>query len=390
MGDERVIGARTGRSDWPTVRRHLSIAAVLAAIVSVAPVLLVHRNAPPRLHVVADGFLGGWLRWDGWWYVMIAKHGYSYRPHHPSAVAFVPGYPLVVRTVAAELPGGTPLAAIVVTMLAGTCALVLFGRWCHRRLDGRSTVAATTLLALYPFAWFLYGAAYSDALYLALVLGAFLLLEDDRLVAAALVGAVATATRPTGITLVIGLVAVTLERRGCFRQRTLRTVGRRDVTIAASVTGLVVWCGWLAYRFGAPFAFIETEGAPGWDQAPGLHTWLKLGLVHRLASLPPPESTAIAVQAALFIVFLVAVPTVWRRLGAGYGIYTLAAVAVPTISTGDFLGVGRYLIPAFPVFAIAGTRLTTASPTWRRVTTTTSAALLGVGTALFAAGYLIA
>src|SRR3954451_16673300 len=66
---------------WTLVRRHLAGAAVLTVVVAVAPIVLHHRNAPSRLHVVADGILGGWLRWDGWWYLMIAAHGYRYQPH---------------------------------------------------------------------------------------------------------------------------------------------------------------------------------------------------------------------------------------------------------------------------------------------------------------------
>lgn len=366
-------------------RLHLSIALGLTGVVAVAPHLIRHPNAPPRLHVWADGLLGGWLRWDGWWYVMIARHGYTYVPHHISSVAYFPLYPLAAHLISMLLPGGTALATIVVTLVSGAAALVLFHTWCRRRMSGAAARGAVVALAVYPFAWFLYGAAYSDAMFLALVLAAFLLLEDDRPVLAGLVGALATAARPTGITLVIGLVAVMVERRRS-RNRSGAT-SSRELGVLLSIGGLAAWCAFLALRFHNPFAFIETEGSPGWDQSPGIHTWLKLGFWHKISTLATVESASILLQVIVMVAFLCLVPAVARRFGAGYAVYTAAAILAPAISTGDFLGLGRYVLAAFPVFAVVGSAVHDAP--WRKAATVTSAGLLIVGTALFSSGYLI-
>jgi hypothetical protein len=93
-------------------------------------------------------------------------------------------------------------------------------------------------------------------------------------------------------------------------------------------------------------------------------------------------------QAVLSVVFLAAVPAVKRRFGAGYAVFVFAAVVIPSTSSGDFMGVGRYLLLAFPVFAVAGSAL--AERTWaRNAVIPTSCALLLFGTSLFAAGYLL-
>src|SRR5207245_2656172 len=117
----------------------------------------------------------------------------------------------------------------------------------------------------------------------------------------------------------------------------------------ASGAGIVAWCAWLACRFGNPFAFIETEGSRGWDRAPGIHTWLKLHLLHGLLRDGPVPWLAYIIQVALCLAFVCAIPAVWRRFGRGYGIYTAAAVLAPALSTDDFMGTGRYLLAAFPV-----------------------------------------
>ena len=65
----------------------------------------------------------------------------------------------------------------------------------------------------------------------------------------------------------------------------------------------------------------------------------------------------LVVQAAVCLAFIAAVPAVTRRFGRGYGIYVLATALIPAFSTADFMGVGRYLLPAFPVFELVGASL---------------------------------
>src|SRR5262249_48198476 len=158
-------------------------------------------------------------------------------------------YPLAVRAMATTLPGGAPVSALLLTIACGLVTLLLFHRWCSSRLSRRGALLAVAALAFYPYAWFLYGTAYSAALYLVLVLFAFLALEADRPLVAGLIGAVATATRPTGIVLVIGLVAVALDRRGRLGGTTVRSSFRRaDAAVLLSLAGVAIWCTWLAIR----------------------------------------------------------------------------------------------------------------------------------------------
>src|SRR5581483_2701800 len=120
-------------------------------------------------------------------------------------------------------------------------------------------------------------------------------------------------------------------------------------------------------------AFVETEGAPGWNQPPGPRTWLKLGFFHQLAHLATVEAIAIVLQVVVFCAFVCLLPAVRRRFGPGYAVYAAAAAFTPAISSGDFLGVGRYLLPVFPVFAILG--ISTARSRWQRPAVLCSGAL---------------
>jgi hypothetical protein len=368
-------------------RLYLAVAATLTLIVSIAPRIWSRGDAPTRPHMVADGLLGNWLWWDGGWYLHIAEYGYSFHPHQQSSVAFFPVYPLAVRAIGALLPGGFAVAAILITVLCGLAVLRLFHRWCLRRMSVGAASVAVVVLALYPYAWFLYGAAYSDALFLATTLLAFLLLEDDRPVAAGIVGIAATAARPTGVAVLIGLVAVMLDRRGALPHIRGR-LRPRDLGVGLAALGIAAWCAWLALRFGHPFAFIETEGAKGWDRAPGLAVWLKFEFFSTIVHDSAGRWIPIVIQAALCGAFAAAIPAVTRQFGRGYGIYVAAAVAVPAVSTGEFMGTGRYLLAAFPVFALLGSRLARARRP-RLAYFGVSSVALGLGTSLFATGHLL-
>jgi hypothetical protein len=365
-----------------------AVAAAVTLVVAAAPWLWARGDAPARPQTGFDWLVGNWLWWDGGWYLQIAQHGYSYHPHQQSSVAFFPIYPMTVKAVGALLPGGLALAAVLITIVSGALVFVLFQRWCRRHLSTVESSWALVALAVYPYAWFLYGAAYADALFLAATLLAFLLLEQDRPIAAGLAAAVATAARPTGVVVIIGLVAVLLERRGVF-DRVGRRVRPREFGVLLGVLGILAWCAYLAVRFGNALAFIETEGAKGWDRAPGLSTWLKFDFFSSIFHDAPHKWLPLVAQAILCGAFALAIPAVWRRFGRGYGIYVAAAVALPALSTGEFMGTGRYLLAAFPVLAIVGARLSIAAPRARWVYAVTSSTGLALGASLFATGHLM-
>ena len=392
LSTQTSTSARSGRADQrehglPVVRLYALVAATLTVLVAVAPRIWSRGDAPPRTQMMADALLGNWLWWDGGWYLHIVQFGYSFQPDQQSSVAFFPVYPMVVRVVGALLPGDDALAAILVTMISGLAVMLLFHRWCRRRMSSGAASAAVVALAVYPYAWFLYGAAYSDALFIAATLLAFLLLDEDHPVAAGLVGIVATAARPTGIVVLIGLIAVMLDRRGALGRPRGR-VRPRDLGVGLAAIGISAWCLWLAVRFGHPFAFVEAEGAKGWDRAPGFATWLKFDFFSSIVHDPVRIWAPLAIQVTVCGLFAAAVPAIGRRFGRGYAIYTATAVAVPALSTGDFMGTGRYLLAAFPVFALVGSLLVDAGRV-RLLYFTASSAALVVGTTLFATGHLL-
>jgi hypothetical protein len=328
----------------------LGIAGVLFVVSAVASIWL-----PDPGNQVIPPFRGwrwlqGWAQWDSGWYFAIATGGYGYIPGRQSTIAFFPTYPLVMRAVA-TVGLNAYVAGIVVTVAAGAAATRLFFGWLSARLTPAGAWAALGLMLLYPYAFFLYGAVYPTALFVLTIVGAFVLLEHDHPWLAGLVGALATAARPTGVVLVVALAVRAVERRRSAGE----PVTWRDAGVLVSVLGLAAFCVYQWRKFGDPFTFITIQSA--WDQESGLRTWLKFRFFEDLGTLADRNilgSLSYLAHPVLTFGALALVPRVFRRFGYGYGTYALLAVLVPAVSTKNFFGMARYLLAAFPIFAVAG------------------------------------
>lgn len=321
---------------------------------------------PKPTGYVVPPLLEGYARWDTGWYLTIAEAGYFYDgPGRQSAVAFFPAYPLAMRLLGAAV--GSPLVAgVAVTLASGLAVTVLFRRWVAGFLGDRTATFALALVVTYPFAYYLFGAVYSDALFLAATLAAFTLLERDRPLLAGLAGALATGARPVGIAVVLGLALRTLELRGVLprprRSNDAKVDGTdrrarlrpRDLGVLVSVAGLAAYAMFLWVGFGDPLAFTRVGSAPGWYRTVDLETVAKVHLFRLLGAYGLDIVTFWLVAQGLFaLVALALVPATIRRFGWGYGTYVAVAVGMAFVSTRDFIGMGRYVLVAFPAFATA-------------------------------------
>lgn len=380
---------KTTVSARPALAIYGAVAVMLFAFVAFfahAHLPLPYRQGVKPADYGGPSALEGWVRFDAGWYRSIAEHGYYFRgDKEQSSVAFFPVYPLVMRALHSLFGGDTAAWGILITLLAGLTIAVLFYRWCIPRLGEIGARYALAMLLLWPYGWYLFGAVYADALFIALAIGAFSLLERDRVVLATMVGAIATATRPVGLAVVVGLFARELERRGVFSLPRLDRVRvprlRPSAAVPApeehpplirfdftklrarsalpllSIAGLVAYVIYLAAKFGEPFAFVIAERAPGWELEAGPHTWFKVEFFDRVIHFPHMGkwyTAGLVVQAVLAIGVLALTLRVGRKFGWGYAVYVVVVLAIPLVGSKDFQGIGRYCLAAFPAFAVMG------------------------------------
>jgi len=143
------------------------------------------------------------------------------------------------------------VAGTLVNNLALLGAMLLLYRWAQERHGISAARWATAVLAWCPFS--LFGTVtYTEGLFLLLTTASLRAFDNRQHAWAALFGAMATATRPTGAAIIPAFLLV------AWRER------RPSIAYAAALAaggGLLLFSLYCAIRFGDPLAFIHIQKA---------------------------------------------------------------------------------------------------------------------------------
>ncbi|MEU0564164.1 mannosyltransferase family protein [Nonomuraea sp. NPDC005983] len=157
------------------------------------------------LGVTFHEYLNRWRQWDAGLFVTIAQHGYDGDPNKPADTglpAFFPGLPLLLRLTHLVVPDWTA-SGLLVSLVAGAVAMVALARLAE--FEGASGWIAVLGLLLFPTAVFLM-AGYSESLFLAFAIPAWLAARQGRWPLAAALAAGASCVRITGLFLAVALL----------------------------------------------------------------------------------------------------------------------------------------------------------------------------------------
>lgn len=226
----------------------------------------------------STSWLAAWDRWDTGLYVKIARFGYDgYPADYPDqgVVAFFPGEPMLLRVVHFFVRDWVA-SGLLISAVAGAVACVALARLSALEAGRDVGSRAVLYLVLSPYAVFL-AAAYSEALFLAFALPAWLAARRGRWLLAGVLAAGASTVRVTGLFLAVALVVQWfVDPRGRRRKRDLLPLSLPVATVAAymvyvhHLTG--DWLGWQhaqrdhwGREFTAPWSALHTT----WDAATG-------------------------------------------------------------------------------------------------------------------------
>jgi Gpi18-like mannosyltransferase len=190
--------------------------------------------------------------WDGKWYQEIATQGYQYTPDGGQhSIAFFPLVPLLIRAV---MLTGLPFeaAGVLVNNLAFLGAMTLLYFWAKDTRGVSVARWATAVLAWCPASVFC-TVVYSEGVFLLVTTAALQAFDRHRYGQAAFWGALASATRVPGITLLPAFLFTAWKER--------RPRAAYSAAVASSL-GLVLFCTYAAIAFGNPLAFVQTQ--QGW------------------------------------------------------------------------------------------------------------------------------
>ncbi|MBD2409137.1 hypothetical protein FACHB389_29125 [Nostoc calcicola FACHB-389] len=225
----------------------------------------------PRLPLPADAFLPrfGWEVFDAWdsiHYRAIATSGYEFVDDgNQHNLAFFPLFPLSIWVL---MKLGLPfeLAGILVNNLAFFAALYCLYFWVKEQYGSSAAQWVSAVVCCYPSSMFT-AVIYTEGLYLFLSTAALRAFDRQQYRWTAFWGAMATATRPTGMALIPALaIAAWKERRPPIAY----------IAGFATATGVLLFSLYCAIYFGNPLAFIQAQR--GWRPSLGFdwQGWLNM------------------------------------------------------------------------------------------------------------------
>jgi hypothetical protein len=331
---------------------------------------LIPRN--PLLEPGADGpILRSLTSWDGAFYLSIVRDGYQADlvPGAYSNIAFPPLYPLIVRLLSWPIPGSEGIVAILVSNLAFLAALALLVRLGTPYLGRRRSAIAAGLLVIYPFAS-VFGMAYSESLFLLLMVASFLAAERGHRAWAGIFLLLTVLCRLQGVALVLPLLILMLRQDG-WRPRP---------SLGWLALGPLAFVGFLAYIAsvtGTPTAFLDAQQAWGREGIGGAAPDGTIG-----AMFTPYQGALVAtLLATTFLLIFRRID----RLRIEYWLVPALFIAAE-LSSGSLEAVGRITMLAFPLVWILANRRSSFA---RRAWPTVSAGLFAIVAVLQFGGYWV-
>lgn len=222
-----------------------------------------HSLTNPFHTTILNLLLAPTARWDSSWFLEIARSGYR----HGAQTVFFPVYPLLIAILGSPFPAPVEaLAGVLVSCLAAVGGLYLLHRLVSLELGAPVARNTVWIVAWLPIAIFL-STVYSEAVFLLLAVGSFYAARLGRWWVAGLAGALAAATRNSGVLLVVPLLVLYLYGPRADREperpaaglRPRYRVRRGALWIAVVPLGLLAYLLYLKLTLGHPLAPFRQE-----------------------------------------------------------------------------------------------------------------------------------
>lgn len=265
MADGALTASPPAGRRLPAALR-IAIVYLAARALTTVFLLVAAELSGPASRFGADATIGSLsMGWDAQWYWLVGTGGYpSELPRGDTgavaenAWAFMPLYPFLARTVGLVLT--YPVAAVLISLVAGYLACLALHALLRDRLDERAAMWAVVLLAAGPLAA-VFQMGYAESLFLLWLLLALRALQRRRFGRLYLLIPLMGYTRPGVLAFALLLALYGLAR--LLRRRSDVLPARHVVHILAlGILAAVVGFSWQVVAglvTGEPGAYLETE-----------------------------------------------------------------------------------------------------------------------------------
>lgn len=296
---------------------------------------------------LTHGFTTGWNltseAWDTGYYFQIARSGYH--SIGDRALAFLPGYPILLMPAARLLAWQPFLASFLTSTLLSTIAGVSLFRLLRQCMDTWTSLAGIALLAFSPFSIYLYNGYSEPAFFLCVVL-TLTWLGNGRLLLAAAATGYAFLCRPYAIALVPLFMPAAWR---LLRERDFWTLGRM---VALGAAPGLLYAGWMYHAFGDPFIAFKTLAH--WKQYESISSawpWpirAMYGFYFAFRDSAPGSAALSLMACWLAVIVVLASALRLPRQLVAYSLLLLACVVMGDAL--DPVNLGRHCMLAFAAF----------------------------------------
>ena len=304
---------------------------------------------------LAEALLSVWLRWDAVHYLGLALRGYFQVSAGESV--FYPLYPLLVAGVSPLAAGDYLLAGLIVSTLAAMVNFAMLYRLTEEAFGPDAARWSIAALALYPTAFFLI-APFTESLFLALTLPAFLAAGARRWWLAGALGALASLVRGPGVLTALALACIAWRHRPPGRLTTLAGIQSQIAPLAGILLPLAGGGVFILWRAAVGFPSVASvlsqySGVEFIDPLRGLG--LAVIQFVRVRDLPTTLDVASALLFAGVLAAMLAQPR-WRRVE--WLVYLAANLlgffSKRSVQAASLQSLARYVLALFPAFIVAG------------------------------------
>jgi Gpi18-like mannosyltransferase len=234
---------------------------LLSRLIILIVMFLIMPIAAKTSNIVINKY-GWWdvlFAWDSVWYYNIATTGYNYGLDFTKtqySVAFFPLYPLSIWILTKI---GIPIvvAGLLINNLAFFAALIVLYSWVEERYGQNSARWATAIMAWCPYS--IYGTVmYTEGLFFLFSISALRAFDQKQYGWAGFWGALSSATRITGITLLPAFFLTAWKQK-----RPIKAY----ITSFAVASGVAIYSLYCLWKFGDALAFLNAQ--KGWRTSAG-------------------------------------------------------------------------------------------------------------------------
>ncbi len=281
-----------------------------------------------------------WATWDAPHYFKLAAEGY--KAGEPQC-AFYPLWPGMLAAVTKLSGMNVVLAGLLLANVFAVAAAVLFHRFAELKLGAVAAGNALILLLVFPGSLFL-NFAYTEALFLLLLMGLVLGLEERRIWLVALCAVLLPLCRASGQFVLLPLAFMVWRRRD-----------RASITSVVSlVAGVAAYYGIMWALTGNAFEGVQAQ--KNWSQNAGLSGKLWMRPWESLEALPAVTGfhnyKGSFLDRFWFLLVSLLLWSVWKRDREAF--WWVVALAILPGLFNSFGSLTRYVSVAWPLFVMGG------------------------------------